>query len=122
MNIYLNIEGKDKDKAIEELEVLAMDTPKVCIRDVMMDTYMPTGTENLDFEPEIITEYFSRLPVQVDVEKCTNLISKKDHNMAKYDFVFEWVTEPTQQQVTKLKDQIQSKLSKLNVSYKVTEN
>ena len=121
MIIYLNIDGKDKEKAIEDLEVLAMDTPKVCIRDVMMDTYMPTGTENLDFETSIITDYFQRLPVQLNVERCTNLISKKDHDMTKYDFVFEWVTEPTKQQIDKLKDEIKSRLAKLNVTYKITE-
>ena len=46
---------------------------------------------------------------------------KKDHDMTKYDFVFEWKTEPTDKQVDRLKEEIKSTLTKLNITYKITE-
>jgi hypothetical protein len=122
MSVYIKIEGKDKKKAIEELEMLAMNTPKVCIKNTMIDDYMPTGAEDLEFNPNTITEYFSKFPLQLNVERCANIVSKKDYDFQKYDFVFEWLAKPEKGQVNELKKDIREKLDKLNIKYEITED
>jgi uncharacterized protein YegP (UPF0339 family) len=111
MITYVKIMGPPLLKAIQALEKMAIETPQVCI----MDSLIEYGIPQL-YTPESTMEYFSPV-AEIPEERCDNIISRSGQKLGKYDFYFEWFTEPSTTQFYELLTKIDETLSPLGVRY-----
>ena len=114
MKSYIKIYGPPVLKAIKALEKVAIDTPEVCIMDIVIEQ----GPGALD-EVDSIYSYFKPLG-DVTVERCGNIISKSGESVGEYDFYFEWFTEPNMEQLNDLIEKIDEALAPLGCKYTIT--
>jgi len=115
MRSFVKIYGPPILKAIKALEKIAVDTPEVCIMDTIISQSRPafddvTGT----------MAYFSSLPADITVERCSNIISKSGEMLGEYDFFFEWFTKPNMDQLNELIEKIDEALAPLGCKYTLT--
>jgi hypothetical protein len=115
---YVRIYGPPIMKAIRELEKLAVDMPETCIMDTILANAPQLNAYLTD--PEATLEYFGAIPIDIQVERCGNIISKSGEKLGEYDFFFEWFTKPTQNQVNDLIEVIDEKLAPLGCKYTLT--
>ena len=115
---YVRIYGPPILKAIRELEKLAVDMPETCI----MDTILANAPELNSYltDPAATADYFSAIPIDVKVERCSTIVSKSGDLLGEFDFFFEWFTEPTQGQMNDLIEAIDEKLTPLGCKYTLT--
>jgi len=111
---YIKIYGPPVLKAIQTLQALAIDTPEVCIMDTVIARDIPRFNERTQ-----VMSYFEQYG-QISVERCDNLISKSSGMLGEYDFVYEWFTPPTGDQVNDLIEKIDEALEKLGCKYTIT--
>ena len=114
MKSYIKIFGPPVLKSLRALEVLAVDTPEVCI----MDTIMAQGLPTLGQTGEVM-EFFSHAG-GITVERCDNIISKSGGELGEHDFYFEWFVSPTQDQINDLIQKVDDALSPLGAKYTIT--
>jgi hypothetical protein len=93
----VRIYGPPTLKAIRELEKLAVDMPELCIMDTILANAPDLDSYGAD--PAAAADYFSSIPVDIKVERCSTIISKSGDLLGEFDFFFEWFTEPTQDQL-----------------------
>jgi hypothetical protein len=120
MRSYIKIYGPPILKAIRELEKIAVDMPEVCIMDTMIagsdvGQLIAQGAEIT----ERVMDYFATIPADLDVERCSTIISKSGEMLGEYDFFFEWFTDPNAEQVNDLIGKIDEALSPLGCMYSI---
>lgn len=117
---FVKIYGPPVLKAIKELEKISVDMPEVCIMDSVIAGTPDYVTAFSD--PDYASGYFSALPeaVEVDVERCGNIISKSGERLGEYDFFFEWFTEPSMDQLNNLVEKIDETLAPLGCRYTIS--
>jgi hypothetical protein len=115
---YVRIYGPPIMKAIRELEKLAVDMPETCI----MDTILANAPDLNSYltDPGATSDYFGAIPINIQVERCGNIISKSGERLGEFDFFFEWFTEPTQEQLNHLIEAIDEALAPLGCKYTLT--
>lgn len=112
---FIKIYGPPILKAIRELEKIAVDMPEVRLMDTIImqaDNY-----EDLISDPQ---SYFSSIPVEVEIERTGNIISDSGIRLGDHDFYFEWVTEPSMEQINNLIEKIDNALAPLECKYTIT--
>ena len=115
---YVRIFGPPILKAIRELQKIAVDMPEVCIMDTI--TANAPELDNYLTDPSAAMDYFSSIPLNIKVERCSTIISKSGDLLGDYDFFFEWFTEPTTDQLNMLIEVIDEKLAPLGCKYTLT--
>ncbi len=113
---YIKIYGPPVLKAIRELEKIAVDMPEVCI----MDSILYSNYEDMIYDPEYTSGYFSGIPVKISYKRCSTIISKSGEKLGEYDFFYEWFTEPTMDQLNGLIEKIDEVLTPLGCRYTIT--
>lgn len=117
---FVKIYGPPVLKSIKALERIAVDMPEVCIMDSVIAGSPDYVTDFSD--PDYTADYFASLPdvVEVDVERCSNIISKSGERLGDHDFFFEWFAEPTMDQLNQLIEKIDETLAPLGCRYTIT--
>jgi hypothetical protein len=121
---YVKIYGPPLMKALRALEKVAVDMPEVCIMSTNIQAAMGVGavssygTEGpvLD-SAQWVTQYFGG---SIPEERCGSIISKSGQSLGRFDFYFEWFTEPNMEQVEGLIEKIDEALTPLGVKYTLT--
>jgi len=116
---FIKIFGPPVLKAIRELEKIAVDMPEVCI----MDTIIASSESDpmMYSDPEYTSGYFGAFYTgEIEVERCSNIISKSGERLGEYDFFFEWFTDPTMDQINQLMEKIDEALTPLGCKYTIT--
>ena len=114
---YIKIYGPPVYDAIKELEKIAVDMPEVCIMDTII-SYAPDISAYDDHE--YTSHYFMAIPMAIEVERCSTIISKSGKKLGEYDFFFEWFKKPTMEQLNQLIKKIDKTLKPLGCSYTIT--
>ena len=114
---YIKIYGPPVYDAIKELEKISVDMPEVCIMNTIIDSTLdPDVYKN----PNYISSYFAEIPVNIQVERCNNIISKSGQKLGEYDFFYEWFTKPTVEQINELIKKIDKTIKSLGCRYTIT--
>ena len=115
---YIKIYGPPIREAVRELEKIAVDMPEVCIMDSFISNEIPLKTAR-DIGLRA-TEYFNNSSIYITSEQRNNIISNSGEKLGEYDFFFEWLTEPTMDQLNQLIEKIDEALSPLGCKYTIT--
>ena len=117
MRSFIKIYGPPLLKAIKALEKIAIDVPKVCMMNTRISDAIPSS---IDFrETESVMSYFQPLG-DITITRCESIISKSGEMLGQYDFFFEWLTEPTMDQLNDLVEKIDEALAPLGCRYTIT--
>ena len=111
----IKIYGPPVLKTIRALEKIAIDMPEVCI----MNTVIIDQTPNFA-DPTYTSDYFSVIPVEIEVERCDTIISKSGEKLGEYDFFFEWFKEPTMNELNNLIEKVDEALAPIGSQYTIT--
>ena len=114
---YVKIYGPPFLKAIKTLEKIAVEEPRVCIMDPMIEINMKGMQEDADY----IGDYFSPLvPYQIEQERCDKIVNKSGEKLGDYDFFFKWFKNPTTEELNDLIEKIDTELAPLGCIYTIT--
>jgi hypothetical protein len=119
---YVKLYGPPVYDAIKALEKIAIDMPKVCIMDSMMQTQTPDYNERLVGTSLIqggAYDYFMELG-NISKERCDNIISKSGEKLGDFDFFFEWFKKPNMNELNELIKKIDTALKPLGTKYSIT--
>lgn len=135
MKSLIKIYGPPVLKAIRALEKLAVDVQNIRIMDTIILRDVPPsmarGVEDSsrgrDAAPQTsayhqawVGSYFHSFGVSVPVERSRSLISVSGESLGEYDFCFEWVEEPSTEQVLMLVEKIDEAMQDLGCYYTLT--
>jgi hypothetical protein len=135
MMTFIKIFGPPVLKAIRALELIAVSMPEVRIMDTIIVQGLPkamsrdvgvsqtqrAGRGSLGLYPGgRVRRYFSSHDIAVPVERTRSIVSDAGESLGDYDFFFEWVQEPTMEQVFDLIERIDAALAPLGCWYKIT--
>lgn len=112
---FIKIYGPPILKAIRELEKIAVEMPEVRLMDTII--MHSENYEDLISEPQ---SYFSSIPVEIEVKRTSNIISDSGIKLGDHDFYFEWITEPSMDQLNNLIEKIDAALAPLGCRYTIT--
>jgi len=116
---FIKIYGPPIMKAIKALEKIAVEMPQVCIMDTMIVEGLTPALAR-DVGLSVVKDYFGSSGVQVTMERCRNIISKSGEALGEYDFFFEWLKGPSQEQFNGLLEKIDEVLAPLGCYYTIT--
>jgi hypothetical protein len=121
---YVKIYGPPLMKALRALEKVAVDTPEVCIMSTKIQAAIdvPAVSSYRAEDPSLdsvqwVNQYFGG---SIPEERCGSIISKSGHSLGRFDFYFEWFTDPSMDQVESLIERIDEALTPLGVKYTLT--
>ena len=132
---YIKIFGPPVLKAIRALELIAVSMPEVRILDTIILRGLPeaisrdvgasptqrAGHGSLGLYPGgRVRRYFSSHDIAVPVERTRSIVSNAGERLGDYDFFFEWVQEPTMEQLFNLIERIDAALAPLGCWYRIT--
>lgn len=127
---YIKIIGPPINKAIKELEKIAIDMPEFCIMDYTIMREIPQSSakafggrrvEKIDIAPGIYRSYFvGRTGVEIPIERCYSIVSEYGEKLGEYDFFFEWREEPYKTRINELIEKIDEALKPLGCLYTIT--
>lgn len=134
MKSFIKIYGPPILKAIKVLERIAVQMPEVCIMDTIISHQIPQyigrkrsrkpGKTYGDFliadASEFAMRYFNSSGIQIQTERCHNIISRSGVSLGEYDFFFEWFEEPNQEKLNELINKIDQALTPLGCLYSIT--
>ena len=116
MKSYIKIYGPPVLKAVKALEKIAINMPSVCIMDKDINLAFDP-----DFTQEFVRDYFlSRAVEGISQERCGTIISKSGLKLGDYDFFFEWIKNPTTDDLKNLIEKIEDALKPLGCKYTLT--
>lgn len=134
MKSFIKIYGPPILKAIKVLERIAVQMPEVCIMDTIISYQIPQyigrkrshepGKTYGDFliadAPEFAKRYFNSSGIQIQTERCHNILSRSGVSLGEYDFFFEWFEEPNPEKLNELINEIDQALTPLGCLYSIT--
>lgn len=108
MRSFIKIYGPPLLKVVKALEKIVVDMPEVC----MMNTIISDAiSSSIDFrETESVMSDFQPLG-NITITRCESIISKSGVMLGDYDLFFEWLTEPTMDQLNDLVEKIDEALA-----------
>lgn len=118
MRSFIKIYDPPVLNAIKVLEQIAIDVPQVCIMDPLIGHARATNV--LGERTSDMMDYFSEYKSDLSKKRCDTLISKSWELLGEYDFFFEWLRDPTVEELNKLIDQVDESLSPLGCKYTIT--
>ena len=92
MKSYIRIYGPPVFKAIKALEKIAVDMPEVYIMSSLIEALLLTAQTTEPSWTNLIMNYFGSVIPKSRREK---IISKSGEKIGDYDFYFEWIKDPT---------------------------
>jgi len=116
---FVKIYGPPVLKAIKVLEKISVNMPEVCIMDTVIAA---TPDYNMAFgDPDYTMNYFMPISAaEIEVERCSTIISKSGERLGEYDFFFEWFTKPSMEQLNGLIEKIDEAIEPLGCRYTIT--
>ena len=135
MKTFIKIFGPPILKAKRALELIAASMPEVQIidtinvqglpkdmsRDVGVSQTQRAGRGSLGLYPGGgVRRHPTSHDIAVPVERTRSIVSNAGESIGDYDFFFEWVQEPTQEQVLDLIERIDVALAPLGCWYRIT--
>ncbi len=132
MITFVKILGPPINKALKELEKVAINKPDVCMMSAPIKIHFPlelakdvneyTGYDEtaryLDPKfPDFAWNYFKSSDIIVSRERCESIISKSGVKLGEYDFYFEWKIKPTSKDIEELVQEIDTALMPLGCLY-----
>ena len=142
MKTYVKIFGPPLGDALDELQKIAAEMPKVAHYHMLSGYpgappyptsmvaagWTPTGEPRIQYPTASLPEdRLSATPPSARASSTTavpqsmhSTISRSGHTLGDYDFFFEWVEEPTWQQMRELISQIDKAFTKLGCKYTIT--
>ena len=135
MKSYVKIYGPPILKAIKALERIAVEMPEVCIMNTVISHEIPDFLAGDIGATQVRTRrghplgpgvadwarnYFGSSGVSIPVERCRSIISKSGESLGEHDFFFEWLEEPSQEQLNGLLGKIDEVLAPLGCYYTIT--
>ena len=125
MKSYIKLYGPPILEAVQKLEEMAIDMPKVCIMSSLIEPVLPGsafGTEKHEglgrMTPGGVYDYFSEYG-EISLERCDKIVSKSGAKLGEYDFYFEWFREPTLDELKELIGTIDKELKPLQIRYSI---
>lgn len=113
MKTYVKIYGPPLKEALDELQKIAGQMPKIS------HYHFLVGYAGAPVTPTVMGEPYPTAPGVV--EKVTHpLISKSGHTLGEYDFFFEWKDEPTWNEMRELISKIDKSFTTLGCKYTLT--
>ena len=135
MRTFIKIFGPPVLKAIRTLELIAVSMPEVQTKDTIIVQGLPktmsrdvgvsqtqrAGRGSLGMYPGGGVRRHPTSPdIAVPVERTRSIVSNAGESIGDYDFFFEWVQEPTMEQVFDLLERIDVALAPLGCWYRIT--
>ena len=135
MRTFIKIFGPPVLEAIRVLELIAASMPEVQTKDTIIVHGLPktmsrdvgvsqtqrAGRGSLGLYPGGgVRRYFTSHDIAVPVERTKSIVSNAGERLGDYDFFFEWVQEPTMEQVFDLIERIDVALAPLGCWYRIT--
>lgn len=108
MKIQASVE--EVKEAIKKLERIAVETPRICVMDTIIDQEMPPITST-DVNEQWTRSYFNL--EAADVERCSTIVAKTDKDLGGSDLYFEWLSTPDSREIEELRKKISSALRPL---------
>ena len=114
MRSYIKIYGPPVLKAIRALEKIAIDKTEVCIMDTqIVDLPMPGAGG----ESSTVQAYFADIGAEIPFQRCSTIISKSGEKLGEYNFFFEWLKDPSLDEMNQLIEKIDEALTPLGCRY-----
>jgi hypothetical protein len=135
MRSLIKIYGPPVLKAIRALETLAVDLRNIRIMNTIILRDVPTSMARREeglprergaaprtsaYHQAWVSSYFRSFGVSVPVERTRSLISAKGEILGDHDFCFEWIEEPSTEQVLMLVEKIDEAMHDLGCYYTLT--
>lgn len=135
MITFIKIFGPPVLKAIRALELIAVGMPEVQTKDTIIVQGLPktisrdvgvsqtqrAGRGSLGLYPGGgVRRHFTSHDRAVPVERIRSIVSSAGESIGDFDFFFEWVQEPTMEQVFDLLERIDVALAPLGCWYRIT--
>jgi len=98
--------------AIEALEKIALESPKICLMNQML-LHADPYTQALDW----VYNYFKERG-NVSYERCGSILAKAD-DLEEHDFVFVWMIDPTKGSIDDLINKIDEAFKPLGAMYTI---
>ena len=132
---FIKIYGPPILKAIKALEKIAVEMPDVCIMNTVISHDIPDFLARDIGATQVRTrrghplgpgvadwarDYFGSSGVSIPLERCRSIISKSGESLGEYDFFFEWLKEPNQEQFHGFLGKINEVLASLGCYYTIT--
>ncbi len=132
---YVKIFGPPVLKAVRALELIAVSMPEVQMIDTIIVQGLPdtisrdvgasptqrAGHGSLGLYPGgTVRRYSSSHDIAVPVERTMSIVSNAGERLGDYDFFFEWIQEPTMEQLFDLIERIDAALAPLGCWYRIT--
>ncbi len=112
---YIKIYGPPVSKAIKVLENIALEFPETCISDILIASSVPP----LDTS-DVLYKNLNELGTSTTITRCRKMISKSGETLGEYDFFFEWLKNPTQDDINRLIEKIDVAFASLRCRYTIT--
>jgi hypothetical protein len=105
----VKIQGSDEEvkDGIKKLEKIAVETPKVCVMDNIIDQEMPS-IQATDLNEQWARSYFNI--EAADVERCATIVSKNDKDLGDSNLYFDWLSTPDSREIEALRKKIDGAL------------
>ncbi|MCX6656581.1 MAG: hypothetical protein NTY03_15890 [Candidatus Bathyarchaeota archaeon] len=113
MKALIRLLGPHYLEAIEALEKIAVESPKVCLMNQVL-LHADTYTQALDW----VYNYFKERG-KINYERCGNILAKAN-DLEGHDFVFVWMLEPTRSFIYELINKIDEALKPIGVLYTIS--
>jgi hypothetical protein len=123
MKSFIKILGPPLLESIKELEKIAVDMPQVCIMDTIITRQIPSHLAkdvggHRGYE-SWVGGYYRTQGVVISQERCRTIISASGEQLGEFDFFFEWLENPTSEQLNDLIEKIDNALSPLGSYYSI---
>ena len=135
MRSFIKIYGPPVREAIRALETIAVEMPTVSIMDTIIVQGMPphlardigassrrasSATPRGQFPGNWAMNYFRSSNIAVPVERTSSIISDAGESLGDYDFFYDWLQDPSLEQLFELVEKIDEALSPLGCYYTIT--
>jgi len=113
LKALIRIFGPSYLEAIDNLERIAVENPRICIMNSVL-LHADPYTQAVDW----VYNYFKGRG-KVSYERCGEILAKSE-DLEGYDFVFVWMIEPTQSYINDLISRIDESLKPSGAMYTIT--
>ena len=136
MKSYIKLFGPPINEALNQLENITVNYPKVCMmnRAIIDDIPSYLGSDiGISKKTEMSAQQTSKLEwtdwvmrytnsqgLSVSRERCMTLISKEGADLGEYDFFYEWIEKPNFGNVIDLIEKIDKSMKDIGCMYTIT--
>ena len=118
MRTYVKIDGENVEQIVQKLAKLAVDSPEICVWDYNIlnsEWSIPISEEGLAGA----AGYFG-MDTGAFEKECDKIVAKSGADLGDDHIYFEWLTPPSDEQLRKLRNQIDGVLKPFGNKYTVT--